>query len=100
VRLESEAFHEFEILAAVYAGGGEHVVCDGGICATLECSLAVVAEYASTARKTDERLRVDESINGYDAAEFVVREFRELFVRRSRNRVQHVHRSGLNAKLA
>ena len=98
--LESEAFHKLEVLAAVYAGGGEHVVRDGGICATLECALAVVAENAATARKTDERLRVDESVNRHDAAEFVVRELREIFVRRSGNRVQHVHRSGLDAELA
>ena len=100
VWLESEAFHKLEVLAAVYAGGGEHVVRDGSICATLECALAVVAENAATARKTDERLRVDESVNRHDAAEFVVRELREFFVRRSRNRVQHVHRSGLDAELA
>ena len=100
VWLESETFHKFEVLATVYASGGEHVVRDGCICAALESSLAVVAEYAATARKTDERLRVDESVNRYDAAEFVVRELRELFVRRSGNGVQHVHRCGLHAKLA
>lgn len=100
MRLESETFHKLEILAAVYAGGGEHVVRDGCICATLECALAVVAEYATTACKTDECLRVDESVNGNNAAEFVVRELRELFVRRSGNRIQHVHRSGLHTEFA
>ena len=92
MRLESETFHEFEILAAVYAGCGEHVVCDGCVCAAFESSLAVVAEYATTARKADESLRVDEAVNCHDAAEFVVRELRQTFVRRAGNRVQHVYR--------
>ena len=87
MRLESETFHEFEILAAVDSCGGQHVVCDGCIRAALECSFALIAEYATTACKTDERFRVDESVNCHDAAEFVVGKLRQAFVGRAGNRV-------------
>ena len=100
VRLESEALHEFEVLAAVHACGGEHVVGDGRVGTTLEGSLAVVAKNAASPCEADECLRVDESVNRHDAAEFVVREFRKILVGRARDGIQHIHRRGLDAELA
>ena len=100
VRLESESFHEFKVLAAVDTRGGEHVVGNGRVRAALEGALAVVAEYATAAREADERLRVDKTVNRHDTAEFVVRELGEVLVRRAGNRVQHVHRCGLDAEFA
>ena len=100
MRGKAEAFNQLEVLAAVDAGGGKHVVGDGCVGAALESSLAVVAENAASAREADECLRVDESVNRYDAAEFIVRELREVLVRRARDCVQHVHRCGLDAEFA
>ena len=100
VRGEAEAFNELEVLATVDAGGGEHVVGDGCVRAALEGTLAVVAENAAAAREADECLRVDEPVNGYDAAEFIVRELREVLVRRARDCVQHVHRCRLDSEFA
>ena len=99
MRGKAEAFNELEVLAAVDAGGSEHVVGDGCVRATLESAHAVVAENAAAACEADECLRVDEPVNGHDAAEFIVRELREVFVRRARDCVQHVHRCGLDAEL-
>ena len=100
MRGKAEAFNQLEVLAAVDAGGGKHVVGDGCVGAALESSLAVVAENAASARESDERLRVDESINRHDAAELVVGELGQVLVRRAGNRVQHVHRCGLDAEFA
>ena len=100
VRLESESLYEFEILATVDACGGEHVVGNGCVGAALECAFTVVAEYAAATCEADERLRIDESVNGHDAAELVVRELREILVGGAGNRVQHVDRSGFYAELA
>ena len=100
VRVEAEALYQLEVLAAVDACGGEHVVGDGSIGAAFEGAFAVVAQDAAAAREADECLRVDESVDCHDAAEFVVRQFREVFVGRARNGVQHVDRSGLDAELA
>ena len=100
VRFEAEPLHELEVLATVYAGGGEHVIGDGCVSATLEGAFAVVAKNAASPCEADECLRVDESINRYDAAELVVRELREVFVRCARDGVQHVHRRGLDAEFA
>ena len=98
VRVEAEALYQLEVLATVDAGGGEHVVGDGCVGAALESALAVVAQDTAAACEADECLRVDESINRYDAAEFIVGEFREVFVRRARNGVQYVDRCGLDAE--
>ena len=100
MRLESEAFYQLEIFAAVDAGGSEHIVGNSCVCAALEGALAVVAEYAAATCEADECLRVDEPVNRHDAAELIVRELREAFVGRARNGVQHVHRCGLDAELA
>ena len=100
MRFEAEPLHELEVLATVYAGGGEHVIGDGCVSATLEGAFAVVAKNAASPCEADECLRVDESINRYDAAELVVRELREVFVRCARDGVQHVHRRGLDAEFA
>ena len=100
VRGEAETFNELEVLATVDAGGSEHVVGDGCVRATLEGALAVVTENAAAACEADECLRVDEPVNRYDAAEFIVREFRQVLVRRARDCVQHVHRCGLDAEFA
>ena len=100
VRAKAELFHKFEVLAAVDTGGGEHVVGDGSVCAALEGAFAVVAQDAAAAREADECLRVDKSVNGHDAAEFVVRELRKILVGRARDGVQHVHRRGLDAEFA
>ena len=100
VRGKAEAFNEFEVLAAVDTGGGEHVVGDGSVCAALEGAFAVVAQNAAAAREADECLRVDKSVNGHDAAEFVVRELRKILVGRARDGVQYVHRRGLDAEFA
>ena len=100
MRLESEALYEFEVLAAVDACGGEHVVGDGCVCAALEGAFAVVAQDAAATREADECFRVDEPVNCHDAAEFVVREFRKILVGRARDGIQHIHRRGLDAELA
>ena len=100
MRLESEAFYQLEIFAAVDAGGSEHIVGNSCVCAALEGALAVVAEYAAATCEADECLRVDESVNRHDAAELIVRELREVLVGRARDGVQHVHRCGLDAEFA
>ena len=100
VRAKAELFHKFEVLAAVDTGGGEHVVGDGSVCAALEGAFAVVAQDAAAAREADECLRVDKSVNGHDAAEFVVRELRKILVGRARDGIQHIHRRGLDAEFA
>ena len=74
VRAETEFFYHLEIAFALHARRGEHVVRDGCVCAASERLLAVVAQHLSAAGKTQERMRVDESVNRHDAAEFVVRE--------------------------
>ena len=45
-------------------------------------------------------MRIDKTVNRHDAAEFVVRERREVLERRARNRAQHVHRRRFDAKFA
>ena len=100
MRFEAEPLHELEVLAAVHACGGEHVVGDGCVCATLEGAFAVVAKNAASPCEADKCLRVDEPVNRHDAAEFVVREFREVLVRRAWDGVQNVHRCRLDAELA
>ena len=100
MRLESEPFHEFEILATVDAGGGQHVVGDGCVGTTFEGPLAVVAQDAAAAREADKCLRIDKAVNRHDAAELVVRELREILVGRARDSVQHIHRCGFDAEFA
>ena len=80
MRGKAEAFNQLEVLAAVDAGGSEHIVGDGGVRAALEGALAVVAQDAAAACEADECLGVHESVNRNDAAEFIVRKFRQVFV--------------------
>ena len=98
--LKTEPLYELEIFATVNPSCGKHVIGNGRIRTALECALAVVAEYATPACETDERLRIDETIYGYNAAEFVVRELGQVFVRGAGNRVQHIHRSRLDSEFA
>ena len=81
MRFETEPLHEFEILAAVDARGGEHVIGNGRVRPALESPLAIVAQHAAPARKSDKCFRIDESVNRHDAAEFVVCELRQVLVR-------------------
>ena len=98
MRVEAETLHELEILAAVDACRGEHVVGDGCVGPALEGPLAVVAQYAAPAREADERFRIDKAVNRHDAAELVVGELWEVLVGGAGNRVQNVDRGGLDAE--
>ena len=89
---ESEFLDHLEVAIALHACRGEHVVRDSRVRAALERLFAVVAKNASSASQAQERMRVDESVNRHDAAEFVVRKLREVLERSPWNRVEYIDR--------
>ena len=98
MRDKTETLDELKVLTTVDSRGGEHVVGNGRIGSAFESSFAVVTEYAAPTREADECLGVNKSVDGDDAAEFIVGEFGQIFVGRAWNGVQHIYGRGLNTE--